>query len=100
MCETNISVWAAFHIVGQMWKNSDPGIERCHIHLGQQTQDPAWLLRRPGAQWELRVGCPAPGMAAEVHVVSRAAGAVVVVKGGWGPILLSEIWGPLVSLHQ
>lgn len=44
MCETNISAWAALQIVGQMWKSSYPGIERCHIHLGQQTQDHMWLL--------------------------------------------------------
>lgn len=80
MCETNISVWAAFEIVGQMWKSSYPGIERCHIHLGQQTQDLMWLLPCPGAQWVLKVGCPAPGMAVEVHVDSRAASAVVVMR--------------------
>lgn len=66
-----------------MWKSSYPGVERCHIHLGQQTQDPVWLLHCPGVQWVLRVGCPAPGMAAEVHVVSRAAAAVVGVRQGW-----------------
>lgn len=48
----------------------------------------------------LRVGSPAPGRASEVHVVSRAVVAVIVLKGGWGCFLLSELQDPLESLHQ
>lgn len=90
MCETNISAWAALQIVGQMWKSSYPGIERCHIHLGQQTQDHMWLLSLSWSTLGAEGGISCSRHGCWVPVVPRAAAAVDVMRQGWGWILLSD----------